>query len=469
LSKNNQKMVKTALRQKAILIISGFLLTLAILEAGLRLGGFILTSLQERRNRISIQQKGTYRIMCLGESTTAGQYPSFLEEVLNSRKTGIKFSVINEGIRATNTSLILAMLESNLDVYHPDMVITMMGINDQGPHMPYEPVSDSNAISFLRSFRTYKLTRLLWLHIVTKLKEVELRKHMLLSGKASKFKREIALNPRNDAGYLALARFCRDQGQLSEADEFLKKAIEISPRNSGVYVGLVRFYRNQGKLSEAEESFKKAIALNPGNVTAYVGLAWFYKSQGKLSEAEESLKKAIALNPGNSEAYVGLARFYRYQGRFLEAEESFKKAIALNPGNDKLCTELGILYEKMGNPGLAREYAKKARELGLNYYNPVTINNYRKLKAILDKRGIVYVCVQYPMRTLEPLKKIFEGEEGIVFVDNEIVFKRKLRNAKYEDYFRDNFGGDFGHCTSKGNRLLAENIANTMLKEVFHK
>jgi len=31
------------------------------------------------------------------------------------------------------------------------------------------------------------------------------------------------------------------------------------------------------------------------------------------------------------------------------------------------------------------------------------------------------------------------------------------------------FGGDFGHCTHKGNRLLAENIANVIFKEVFSK
>jgi hypothetical protein len=29
------------------------------------------------------------------------------------------------------------------------------------------------------------------------------------------------------------------------------------------------------------------------------------------------------------------------------------------------------------------------------------------------------------------------------------------------------FAGDFGHCTDKGNRLLAENIATVILKEVF--
>jgi len=29
------------------------------------------------------------------------------------------------------------------------------------------------------------------------------------------------------------------------------------------------------------------------------------------------------------------------------------------------------------------------------------------------------------------------------------------------------FGGDFGHCTDKGNKLLANNIAGAVLKEIF--
>jgi hypothetical protein len=31
------------------------------------------------------------------------------------------------------------------------------------------------------------------------------------------------------------------------------------------------------------------------------------------------------------------------------------------------------------------------------------------------------------------------------------------------------FGGDFGHCTPKGNMLLAQNIADVILGEVFNK
>ncbi|MFA4993548.1 MAG: hypothetical protein WC571_06240, partial [Candidatus Omnitrophota bacterium] len=99
----------------------------------------------------------------------------------------------------------------------------------------------------------------------------------------------------------------------------------------------------------------------------------------------------------------------------------------------------------------------------------VTVDNYRKLKQVLDKRKIKFVCVQYPMRSIQPLKKIFQGDEDIVFVDNERIFKDVVRKEGYSAYFIDMFGGDFGHCTPEGNRLLAENIANAIIKEVFHK
>jgi hypothetical protein len=80
------------------------------------------------------------------------------------------------------------------------------------------------------------------------------------------------------------------------------------------------------------------------------------------------------------------------------------------------------------------------------------------------------VCVQYPMRSIEPLKRIFEdNKEGVIFVDNEKIFRDAVKEEGSDVYFRDMFGGDFGHCTAKGNRLLAENIANAILENVFHK
>jgi hypothetical protein len=71
------------------------------------------------------------------------------------------------------------------------------------------------------------------------------------------------------------------------------------------------------------------------------------------------------------------------------------------------------------------------------------------------------------VRSLEPLKKIFEGQSGIILVDNENIFIKAIQKDGYSAYFTDAFGGDFGHCTEKGNKLLAENIANAILKKLF--
>ena len=519
---------KTSFWQRIALVIFGLFLTLILIETGLRLGGFIILSLQELRNRAALRQKGNYRILCLGESTTQDQYTVFLEEALNQGNTGMKFSVIDKGLSGTNTWTILSKLESYLDTYHPDMVITMMGINDMGTHMPCEPVSDSKAIIFLKSFRIYKLTRLLWLHIVTRLKELGFHDTP----------QAIEINAENDEGYVDLGRLYRDQGKFSEAEELFNRAIKLNPRDDGAYVDLGRLYRDQGKFSEAEELFNRAIKLNPRNIGAYVDLGWLYRDQGKFSEAEESLKKALELdpkniatydelgllyqsqrkfpeaeelfmkaleispedegrytrlgalydgqdkfseaekmfkkvieiNPRNSGAYVDLGWLYRDYGKFAEAEELFKKALEISPTYYTAYRVLEELYVEMGKFELARKYAKEARELRPEYQPPITAANYKKLKAILDKRGITYVCVQYPMRNIEPLKKLFQGnDKDIIFVDNEKVFKDEVEKYSPKNYFEDMFAGDFGHCTEKGNRLLAKNIAKVILKEVFGK
>jgi len=52
---------------------------------------------------------------------------------------------------------------------------------------------------------------------------------------------------------------------------------------------------------------------------------------------------------------------------------------------------------------------------------------------------------------------------------NEEIFKDEVAKYGRQNVFIDMFGGEFGHCTKKGNRLLAENIANVILKEVFGK
>jgi len=89
------------------------------------------------------------------------------------------------------------------------------------------------------------------------------------------------------------------------------------------------------------------------------------------------------------------------------------------------------------------------------------------LLELIQKRGIRLVCVQYPMRPLEQLARMFPDQAGIIFVDNEETFKAAVRERGFDRIFTDNFGGDFGHCTAEGNRLLAENVAAMIIRGMF--
>ena len=54
-------------------------------------------------------------------------------------------------------------------------------------------------------------------------------------------------------------------------------------------------------------------------------------------------------------------------------------------------------------------------------------------------------------------------------MDNERIFTEAVKKEGLQAYFSDMFGGNFGHCTPKGNKLLGENIAAAILKNVFQE
>ena len=524
-------------RQKLGLVAFGLFLTMLVLEGSLRLGGCIILGRQAHRNALAMRQKGVYRIMCIGESTTQGQYPAFLEQALNGRDLGTRFSVIDRGLGGTSTSELLERLETDLDSYHPDMVVAMMGINERGPYMPYGPETRSRTVRLIRTLKIYKLARISWMHIVGAGNRVKPARHdAAAAGKpASKTKTQSAfaqdktnqaVNSEGDVTFMELGRVYREQGRFADAEEALKKSLAINPRNDRAYVYLGLTYLSQGrtvpreslqargKSAEATVAFKRALEINPRNDDAYRGMGIAAAAQDKFAAAA-FIKKAVKINPGSDANHMELGRIYRDMGMTGAAAAAFKKAVEIGPKNDeafgewaqlylslpgsrapqkgllvkpilqelvreyavlnmnptdRACAWLSLLYAAMGDTWLAKQYHDQAEGLRLREYDPRVADNYHRLKSVLDRRGVKLVCVQYPMCRLESLRAIFQGQdEGIVFVDNEKVFQDAVSKGSLAEYFRDMFAGDFGHCTDKGNHLLADNIAATLAREVFGK
>jgi tetratricopeptide (TPR) repeat protein len=463
--------LRTPFLRAAVPFGLGMLCCLLFVEAGLRFGAAVFTSAQEFRNRGALRDQGVYRIMCLGVSTTAlggdASYPAQLEVILNRRAGAVKFSVINKGVASTTISRILRNLEPDLDTYRPDMVVTMIGLD----HMAWnEAASDSAALNFLRSLRVYKLIRFFGLHAANRFGKPVLDapgKKSVREDEAA-LTRAIGLNPGNDLAYAQLGWLYRSQGRYPEAGALFRKALEIRPENDSAYDALKWFYPGEAERADAraEAELKKDAEVNPRGDHAYVVLGHVYQRQGRSPEAERLLRKAIELNPGNDSAYIELGYVCRAQGKLADAEASFKKALEADPKSDTACRILKEFYTETGNPKLADEYEKKLAQL--SGYRADAARDYRAIGSILDQRGVVHVCVQHPMRSIEPLKRIFRGHEaGMIFVDNEKLFKDAVRADGYNEYFIDMAGGDFGHCTPRGNRLLAEHIADAILKKVY--
>ena len=441
---NTPRNTKISLWQKIALVILGVFLTLILIETGLRLGGLMILSLQEYRNITSARQKGTYLIMCLGESTTADgpdAYPGQLENILNQHDIGIKFAVVNKGAPAINTQYILKHLQENLDKYHPDMVVTMMGINDKYIKY-YEGIQDANTRLF-DTFKTYRFARFIWENILDKAKRHSFYKVEVHTG----------------------------SGRADNARGWLYREKGKNLQDTDAYAALGWLYMQERKYRQAKGVFQQAINLNSSNSLVYYGDGLLHKGGGEYIQAEEAFKKAISLDPANDTAYIELGWIYIHTNNYAKAEGLFKAAIRSNPKSEKMYRALIELYRQIGDNRSVAEYSMLKSKLKLpdDSSTDLTRRNYLELKKILDQRKIKLVCVQYPVRALCPLKKIFERQDGVLFVDNEDIFKDALQQAGYSEYFIDMFAGDFGHCTEKGNKLLAENIANVILKEVFNK
>ncbi len=312
--KKTKKIPKRSFSQKIKVLALGIIVVFITLEIALRFAGLVFFRMQEYRNRVSLRNKSSYRIVCLGESTTAmggvNSYPTQLEEILNQRSIGVKFSVLNLGIPASNTAAILGELEDNLRSYNPDMVISMMGANDKGEYVPYKEGLAGNKVNLTKVFKTYKLARFLWFYVVSK----------------------------NSAGKSANNADIADV--INQDQPATRKEVEAAARklygeaSPGLYfLNLANDYFIQKRYGEAAECYKKVIGLG------------FQDRIVKISS--------------HGGVYYSLGECYEKLGRYKDAEVAYQKLIKERP--DLGYAKLEKVYEQEGQVQLAKEYSEKAK------------------------------------------------------------------------------------------------------------
>lgn len=463
--------IKTTFIDKCRLILLGVFLSVLLVETGLRVGGHVLLSIREHKNKQSFKEEGVFKIMCLGGSTTAmgaskdlsdeeAAYPAFLEKALNRRNIGVKFKVINEGVCSVNSAYILSNLEKNIEKYKPNMVITMIGLNDSffSPVL-YDESLKIKIIMFFKGVRVYKLFRVIWASLTKQSFTKLINNNNYTNDSKPKYAYDLVWE----------ANELLNENKPILAEALIRKAIEMRPNEADLYVWLGECYFGQNDFKKAEEVLKKAVSMNPGSADNLNRLALCYSKQERYDLAEKTYFKVIEMDPYYRDAYGELMTNYKMTGNFEGIRKLCEKIEKMNIERSYLYGLLATGYRELGDNIRSERYYEKADNIRAEYYKPFTKDNYLKIKELVFNKGLHLVCVQYPVRKLEPLKRLFDSTKGIIFVDNEKIFKDALKVGNYSDYFDDYIGGEFGHATAKGNELLAGNIANVILREVFDK
>ncbi len=234
----------TSPRQKTALVCLGVFLTFIFIEAGLRTAGFLYKAAHRAPAAGgSSESGGAYRILCLGESTTAPavidgadiSWPAQLERILNERSPHKTFVVFNEGIWGLSSAAALSKLDENLRRHRPDMVVAMLGINDDEDTIPYEPVFTSKAVLFIRSLRSCKLLRLLHERLAPAKNTAGSSpsgEGYSMAVEEAAARKLIKSNPRDDPAHLRLARLNLKRSEWAAARTGIRRALEINPRSA---------------------------------------------------------------------------------------------------------------------------------------------------------------------------------------------------------------------------------------------
>ncbi len=453
---------RTQLILKSIAIIFLFL---GSLECFLRVGGWATLFIQKAQNEIKLKSENEYRVMCVGESLTydggENSYPEQLERLLNENNPSPPFKVINKGVPGQRSGHIVKYMGEWLDEFHPRMVVVMMGMNDFYAWKAVDQKSRSAQFTpFWEDLRIFKLTR----GLQKKIKEnLHPSSHSALT-LVPQFKtaepglspwREPAAQPpaaadnintpkmENYKLYLMLrtALIYSEKDQFPQAEKLLKQFVEENYEETFTN----RSYMELGRIYKRQERYKPFIEV----------LRYFLK-KNILDVYSQNEVLDLCKKPDRTPYALSL---------LYELKEKY-------PQKEPVLTMLSNCYESQGDLKQASYFAQKARDLRLAGVNPSLKKYYLELAGILKKRHVKGVFVQYPLLDIASLKNMFvesKNAEDIIFVDNERSFREAITKGKYEDYFKDKAGGLFGHATTEGYHLLAQNVADSILGDVKKK
>lgn len=446
-------------------------LIVSLLEGALR----TFASMTAEKNAKSIDQlqistdsknnvQKRLRILVLGESTTAESHidgidiswPEQARLVLQASNPQYKIEIINLAQPGTSTAFLAEELFRRFDEIRPQIIVSMMGINDFMALALREPAW-WNSLKFVHFFR--------WL--------------IQFLGCEACFK----VNDNSQPPRRPLAP--------QSMNHLFAEINSSETLNSSRLDQLIKDFESELSQLQAQPQQQLFALTNLGTE-----LAWFatrdHKNARQLrSSAKTFLLRALEIDPIEPWTVETLCLIQTpEESNCLRSVERMIQA-GLPPSNSILRT---AVFAGGSKSDLIKEETRR-RGLKILDSTPtyeVTKTIYRQIATFARSRGVPYFAMQYPTGSIDGTRSFFtkSNRHGfkkfgdsfylngltdeiepefnhVIFVDNLNFNSPEVQNNKTE-YFSDMFGRDqgleFGHTTAKGHRLIAENIASAIQK-----
>lgn len=487
--------------------------TLLVLEVVLQTASMALDQAGRSKGRLPVD--GEIRISCVGESTTFGKWPGQLEEILNQRQNGRDIRVINRGVVGIRTDDVAREIEQWLDEDRPHLVITMLGINDEGNVLVY-PRGGARPW-LLERLKTPRLLGLLWrsafdigvptgsgdegprgdghlddqirseLEQLKKLRPETMRR-FCYSEMIGIHRELIAADPGTPVYHLAFLKELALHHDLPERiDDFFVNEVGVEPsvlndeeRQREIVIWTERAGDRFAGLRLATSIARSAndtdlegqLIEDATEEEEIAGLAWLRRADFASRGHHHDLVRRYLLNadealPDDYQWSLLLGDISFMFEVYDVAAVQFHRALMLRP--DLLTSHelvwLGRLAnacEQSGEAARAESFRAQRDELDLGRFREFTRFYYQRVVDAVRAREIPVVAMQYPLLSVESLRKLLDYREDLSYLENRTNFETALLDAKYLELFDDNFAGSFGHLSPRGNQLVAENVADAL-------
>ncbi len=386
-------------------------------------------------------------VLCVGDSYTAcpgvprdQTYPAQLERQLNAARPSRRFQVLNLGLNGQNSTSLRDELPANLEKYSPDVVVLLTGGANAWDFTGYEAFEQGDSVSArladcLGRIRVVKLARLVCIGF---------------QGGNLGEQPKPASSPPPRRPQRSSPHVCDGDGQLIRMD-----------------------------YAAAENSYRQALVANPNDAEAWDGLSVTLAETGRIEEGIQAGLEAIRLDPNSAQYYDHLGRLYAMTDRRQEALDWY--VAGLERGDDLYDRdekvrimehllgladrqELAMMADRLREVAAPRPQLRpfiayiQASAAGQPRVGDWIARDLEQSVEVCRSAGIPVVLMNYPRDHpvgLSPLYEKVARQLSVPFVDN----MRGFDGLPEADYFLPD-----GHCTQKGNALVASKVARSVLE-----